>query len=136
MDNTSFNTGAISEDSADIGSVSPEMVSKRAHELALLAGCVPPHVRQADLKQALRELTQGTEIEVPDTVLEASLTVEGDPPVPIPSGTQALETPNEDEDSEGRSESEQLFDSGVEEAEHERLLQAARAAYQNEGVDL
>jgi len=38
------------------------------------------------------------------------------------------EPPHEDEDDEGRSESEQLVDRGVEEAERDQIAQAAQAA--------
>jgi len=46
-------------------------------------------------------------------------------------GSEGHETPgaeSEDMDDEGRSETEQLVDQGSEEAEHDRMLQAAREA--------
>lgn len=43
--------------SAGIGMVAIETVRARARELALLAGCASPHVRQSDYEQAKRELT-------------------------------------------------------------------------------
>jgi hypothetical protein len=49
-------------------------------------------------------------------------------PVPGSAGSQAPESPSEDEDDEGRSEAEQLAEDGVGEAEHDQMLQAARAA--------
>ena len=49
-------------------------------------------------------------------------------PVPGSIGRQLLESPSEDEDDEGRSESEQLVDEGAEEAERDQMFQAARAA--------
>jgi hypothetical protein len=49
-------------------------------------------------------------------------------PVPGSTGRQAPESPSEDEDDEGRSETEQLVDEGAEEAERDRMFQAARAA--------
>jgi hypothetical protein len=49
-------------------------------------------------------------------------------PVPGSTGRQVPESPSEDEDDEGRSESEQLVDEGAEEAERDQMFQAARAA--------
>ena len=49
-------------------------------------------------------------------------------PVPGSTGKQAKESASEDEDEEGRSESAQLFEDGVHEAEHDHMLQAAREA--------
>ena len=49
-------------------------------------------------------------------------------PIPGSAGRQAAESSNEDEDDEGRSETEQLVDQGVDEAEHEQMLEAAREA--------
>ncbi len=49
-------------------------------------------------------------------------------PVPAPRGTQAPEAPSEDEDDEGRSETEQLVDEGMEEAGRDQMLQAEREA--------
>jgi hypothetical protein len=48
--------------------------------------------------------------------------------VPDSTGDQVPESPSEDEDDEGRSETEQLVDEGAEEAERDRMFQAARAA--------
>ncbi len=49
-------------------------------------------------------------------------------PVPGSEGHQTPESVNEDEDAEGRSESEQLVDDGVEQAEREQAKEADRAA--------
>jgi hypothetical protein len=48
--------------------------------------------------------------------------------VPGSTGLQIPESPNEDEDDEGRSESEQLVEGGVEEAERDQILEATRDA--------
>ena len=49
-------------------------------------------------------------------------------PVPGSTGRQIPEPPSEDEDDEGRSDSEQLVDRGVEEAERDQIAQAAQTA--------
>ena len=52
---------------------------------------------------------------------------EGWDPVPGSAGRQAADSLGEDEDAEGRSESAQLFEEGVTEAEHDQMRQASRA---------
>jgi hypothetical protein len=49
-------------------------------------------------------------------------------PLPGSEGHQAPESASEDEDAEGRSETEQLVDDGIEAAEREQAKQAARAS--------
>ncbi|HTE88056.1 MAG TPA: hypothetical protein VK639_03795 [Terriglobales bacterium] len=48
-------------------------------------------------------------------------------PVPGSTGRQAADSLGEDEDAEGRSESAQMFEEGVNEAEHDQMRQASRA---------
>ena len=48
-------------------------------------------------------------------------------PVPGSGGHQVADSPSEDEDAEGRSETEQLVDEGVVEAERDQAAAAARA---------
>ena len=45
--------------------------------------------------------------------------------MPASTGRQVPDSPSEDEDDEGRSETEQLVDEGAEEAERDRMFQAA-----------
>jgi hypothetical protein len=47
--------------------------------------------------------------------------------VPGSTGRQAADSLGEDEDAEGRSESAQMFEEGVTEAEHDQMRQASRA---------
>lgn len=53
------------------GPVNRERVNARAHELALLAGRVPPRVCQVDYEQAKREVTGEKESELQDAVLDS-----------------------------------------------------------------
>jgi len=128
MANNPLSKGVLTENFAGIGSVTREMVYKRAQELALLAGCVPPQVRQSDYDQAKGELTGGTDIDRQDTAFELLPETERWNPVPGSTGQQTPESTNEDEDDEGRSETEQLVNEGAEEAERDRMFQAAHAA--------
>jgi len=56
-------------------------------------------------------------------------------PAPDSTGHQVSETASEDEDDEGRSETEQLVEEGVEEAGRDQRLQAARAAEEMDKLD-
>ena len=128
MNKNPLNKGVLTANFAGIGTVTREMIHARARELASLAGHAAPHMRQADYEQAKRELTGGSDIDHQDTVLEALTEAKRWNPVPGSSGHQVPESPSEDEDDEGRSETEQLVAEGAMEAERDRMFQAARAA--------
>ena len=128
MDKNPLNKGILTENFIGIGPVTREMVQARTRELALIAGRIPPHVSQADYEQAKRELTGESDLDRQDAMLDSIPEAERWDPVPGSTGRQVPESPSEDEDDEGRSESEQLVEEGVEEAERDQMLQAARAA--------
>ena len=88
--------GVLTENFTGIGSVTHEMVYKRARGLALLAGCAPPQIRQSDYEQAKRELTGGTDIDRQDTVLESLPETERWNPVPGSDGQQTPESTSKD----------------------------------------
>jgi len=128
MGNNFLNKGVFTENFIEIGPVTRDMVDARAHELALIAGRVPPQATQTDYEQAKRELTGEANIDPQEAALETMPESDRWNPVPGSAGTRAPESPTEDEDEEGRSETEQLTEEGVGEAEHDQMLQAARAA--------
>jgi hypothetical protein len=123
-----LNKGVLTENFIGIGPVTRAMVHARARELALIAGHAAPHVSQSDYEQAKRELTGGADIDRQEALLESMPETKRWDPVPGSTGRQVPDSPSEDEDDEGRSESEQLVDQGVQEAEHDQMLQAAKAA--------
>jgi len=104
-------------------------VRKRAKEIALIAGRSASQVSRVDTEQAARELAGEPEVDPQEALLESIPESQRWDPVPGSTGTQAPESGSEDEDEEGRSESEQLAEEGVGEAEHDQMLQAARAAH-------
>ena len=116
----------MTENSVGIGTVTRKMVRERAAELALINGHPARDVSKSDQDQAKRELTGGSDMEPKEAVLESAPESERWDPVPGSTGRQTPESPSEDEDDEGRSQSEQLVDEGVAEAEHDQMLQAAR----------
>jgi len=131
MKTNPLNKGVLTNNTAEIGPVTPEMVETRARELALIAGRTSADATQADHARARRELAGGSDLDRQDAILEALPEAKRWDPVPGSEGQQARESSSEDEDDEGRSETEQLVDEGAEEAERDRMLQAARIAEKN-----
>ena len=127
MNKNPLSKGILTENACGIGTVTLEMVESRACELAAIAGRVPREASEVDYEQAQRELTGGSDIDIEEELFESMPESERDL-VPGSMGHRAPESFGEDEDSEGRSESAQLFEEGIKEAEHDQMLQAALAA--------
>ncbi|HZP59822.1 MAG TPA: hypothetical protein VFB27_05815 [Opitutaceae bacterium] len=136
MDKNLPNNGILTENFARIGPVTREMVHARAHELALIAGHASPHVSQADYEEAKRELMGISNLDQQEMVLDSISEAKRWDTVPGSTGCQAPESASEDEDDEGRSESAQLVEEGIEEAERDQIHQAARAAEKRDGREL
>ena len=118
--------GALTENSAGIGTVTDKMVQKRAVELALINGRAAHEVSKSDWEQAKRELTGGSDIDPKAAVLEAAPESERWDPLPGSTGHKAPVAASEDEDEEGRSDNEKLVEEGIEGAEHDQMRQASR----------
>ena len=127
MKKNPLNKGIIMENAAGIGTVSAEMVEARARELAAINGRRSSKPSEADYQQAKRELTGESEMDPQEERRESIAESDDWDPVPGSTGRQAAESLGEDEDAEGRSESAQLFEEGVGEAEHDQMLRAAEA---------
>ncbi len=112
---------------AGIGTVTSEMVEARARELAAINGRPSSEPSEADYQQAKRELTGEAEMDPQEESSESVPDSDGWDPVPGSTGRQAADSLGEDEDAEGRSESAQMFEEGVTEAEHDQMRQASRA---------
>jgi hypothetical protein len=113
------------ENAAGIGTVTAEMVETRARELAAINGRRSSEPSEADYQQAKRELTGESEMDPKEERRESIAESDDWDPVPGSTGRQAAESLGEDEDAEGRSESAQLFEEGISEAEHDQMLRAA-----------
>lgn len=116
----------MTENSAGIGTVTKAMVRERAGELAVISGRTAQAISISEWEQAKRELTVESGPESKVAVSEAAPGVESWDPVPESKGSQGQEMPCDDEDDEGRTNGERLFEEGVNEAEHDQMLQAAR----------
>ena len=120
------NESALIINSTGIGTVTRAMVRNRASELALINGRPAGEVSKSDWEQAKRELTGGADIDPQEALLEAAPESERWDPLPGSVG-QIVTVPSTDgEDEDGKSVGERLIDKGVEEAEHDQMLQAAQ----------
>lgn len=122
----------MTENSAGIGTVTREMVRERAVELALINGRTALEVSKSDWEQAKRELTGEPDTDPKEAVLESAPESERWDPVHGSTGHKVPVASSEDEDDEGRSDSERLVEEGIAEAEHDQRLQAARTQRQEE----
>ena len=113
--------------STGVGTVTRKMVRERATELALINGRSVQDVSVADWEQAKRELTGGLDIDPKEALLEAAPETERWDPLPGSTGHIVPVTSIDGEDDDGRSMGEKLINEGVQEAEHDQMLQAARA---------
>jgi DNA-binding ferritin-like protein (Dps family) len=122
--------GRFSANARGLGTVTREMVLKRAREIAEINGR-PDRVLDSDFQEAHRELTQEDFDEPPraaaDLVPEDKRWME----VPENEGKKVGEVPAPDE----QTFAEKLVEEGVEDAEHDQMTRASREAARrdNEG---
>jgi hypothetical protein len=128
-----LNKGIIMENADGIGTVTPAMIEARARELASINGHDPSKPTKADYQQAKRELTGEGEIDPQEENLESVPESEAWDPVPGSTGRRAADSLGEDEDAEGRSEAAQMYEEGIDEAEHDQMLRAAEEDEQSGG---
>jgi len=119
--------GVLTEHSTGIGAATRKMVRERAAELAVINGRSAQDVSKSDWEQAKRELTGAADADAQTVALESAPESERWDPVPGSTGHKVPTSPGEDEDEEGRSDGEKLVEEGVAEAEHDQMLQAAKA---------
>jgi len=128
--------GALTENSAGLGTVTPEMVKKRAVELAAIDGRPAQDMSDSDWQQAKRELTGEPDADQKELILESAPESERWDPVPGSTGHKVPVAPSEDEDEEGRSDNERLVEEGVAEAGLDQSLQATRQAAKKDGSEV
>lgn len=122
MKNNRIEEGRFTEHGHGLGTVSREMVGKRARELALISG--REQVLDSDFEQAKRELTREEDLP-PEPNAEENLTEdERWQPVPESVGKEAPKVPAPDE----QTFAEKLVEEGVEDAEHDQMTRATREA--------
>ena len=117
--------GALTENSAGLGTVTRKMVRERAVELAVINGRSAREASKSDWEQAKRELTGEPDTDPKSTALESAPESERWDPVPGSTGHKVPVAPGADEDDEGRSDNERLTEEGIEGAEHDQMRQAS-----------
>ena len=121
--------GKISVHGHGMGAPTPELVEKRAREIALIDERNPDDFTDADWEQARKELLGVDVVSVPedtDQVIDAMSDRDG---VPGESGTRAPRSGLEDDETVGA----QLVTGGLEEAAHDQMVEAAREDQKQEG---
>src|SRR5580658_1664819 len=109
--------GALTKNSAGLGTVTRKMVRERAIELAAINGRSAPEASKSDWEQARRELTGNSDMGSKEAVLESAPESERWDPIHGSTGHKVPVASGEDEDKEGRSDNERLVDEGIGEAE-------------------
>jgi len=127
--------GIVAINTTGVGTVTREMVRKRAAELAVINGRTEQDVSTLDWEQARRELTGGPEMDPNEAVLEAAPESERWDPVPGTAGhIVPVPSVDENDDEDGRSLGEKLIEEGLHEAEHDQMLKATREAEKKDQV--
>jgi hypothetical protein len=124
MNTNPLKQGALTENSAGIGTVTRKMVRQRAVELAVINGRSAQEVSPSDWEQAKLELTGNSDRGTNEATLESAPESERWDPVPGSTGGKVPVAPGEDEDAEGRSDNERLVEEGMAGAEHDQTRQA------------
>ena len=120
MKMTQARSGKISNHFKGLGTVSPEMVERRAKELAIINGRVPNDFTEDDWVQAKHEMLGDQNLEAGEEESVAALTRWDE--VPGTSGHHVENTSAPDEQTVEK----QLVEEGVEEAEHDQMLKGSR----------
>ena len=118
------NQGRLSDRGEGLGTVTKEMVMKRAREIAVINGRSQNNVLDSDVDQAQRELEGEDEINPPMSAEERVPEDKRWDPVPGSEGHQAPNFSASDE----QTDAEKLYDEGVADAEHDQEIKATRDA--------
>jgi hypothetical protein len=116
--------GALTENSAGLGTVTRQMVQTRAAELAVINGRTAHEASKSDREEAKRELTGDSDPDPNEAVLESAPETDRWNPLPGSKGHKVPVASSDDEDDEGRSDNERLVDEGIAGAEHDQRRQA------------
>jgi len=112
--------GIFTDQGHGVGTVTREMVLKRARELALING--REQVLESDFAQAKRELTKEEHLTPDQDRIEKLSEDQRWEPVPESMGREAPTVSAPDE----QTFAEKLVEEGVEDAEHDQMTKAAR----------
>lgn len=116
-----------------MGTMTRKMILERARELAVINGRSPMEAAEAEFAQAKRELMGLSDVDAKTETLESIPESERWDPLPGSTGQKIPVSFPDETDIDGHSETERLVDQGIAAAEHDQMLQAAKAATKNEG---
>jgi hypothetical protein len=114
--------GRLSDRGEGLGTVTKEMVMKRARQIAVINGRTENNVLNSDVDQAKRELQGEDEMNPPLTAAESIPEDKRWDPVAGSEGSRAPTVPAPDE----QTVAEKLYDEGVADAEHDQEIEATR----------
>ena len=120
--------GRINQHGAGLGTVTPEMVQRRAREIALSDGRAGNEVTSADWEQGRRELLGASNSPNAESDIEEAGSTTGWDPAPPSIGHRADTQEVDDEETMA----EQLTQEGIEEADHDERVQAGRETRRQE----
>src|SRR5471030_559842 len=106
--------------------ITRKMVRERAVALAIMVGHSAHEVSKAEWDQAKRELIGELNLQLPETNPESVAESEGWGPAPVSTGHHVPVPSGDDEDDEGRSDTERLVEKGVRDAGRDQMREAAR----------
>jgi hypothetical protein len=114
--------GKISDHFLGVGTVTRDMVVQRAREMAMINGRPPNHYTADDFQEAKRELTGATPTTFDDSEDDpvAGLTSWDEEPGSAGHPVEKNEIPDE------QTYDEQLVEEGVNEADHEQMVEGSR----------
>jgi hypothetical protein len=115
--------GRISDRGEGLGTVTREMVLKRARQIALLNGRSEKNVLDSDFAEARRELEGEDEIKPQPTAEEKLTEDQRWDPVPGSEGHKVPPVPGTDDEE---TDAEKIYDEGVADAELDQGVQATR----------
>lgn len=121
--------GKISVHGDGMGAPTPELVEKRARELALIDERDPEEFTDADWDQARKELLGTNVVTAAEDTDELLDTMEDRDSVPGESGHRAPRAGLNDDEMLGA----QLVSGGMEEAAHDQMVEAAKEDQEQEG---
>lgn len=120
--------GRLSEHARGLGTVTEKMVRHRAAELALINGRSKRNILDSDLEQARRELLGQEHLAPSPTAAEQLPEEERWDPERGSVGHEAPKVPAPDE----QTVAEKLVEEGVQDAEHDQMVQATRESLKKE----
>jgi hypothetical protein len=126
--NANETEGRISDHGEGLGTITEEMVRRRAGEIAVINGRGKNHVLDTDLEQARRELQGEERLDTIPTSAESLPESKRWDPVPGSPGYKAPTVSAPDE----QTFAERLVEEGVADAEHDQQVQATRESLRRE----